>query len=72
MDMAELLIELWRSHRGKIIGVICGLIFALLVIEHGFLKALFICLCILVGLYAGKKIDSKIDIRKSVEDLFRN
>jgi len=72
MDVVELLFELWRSHKGKFIGVICGLIFALFVISYGFWKALFICLCILVGFYLGKKVDSKIDIRKSVEDLFRD
>jgi len=72
MNTAELLINLWRNHRGKIIGAICGLIFALLVIRFGFMWALFICLCIAVGLFFGKKVDSKIDIRKSVEDLFRN
>jgi uncharacterized membrane protein len=71
MNVAELLTGLWRDHRGKIIGVIIGLIFALFVISYGFLEALFICLCIAVGLYLGKKIDDKVNIRQSVEDLFR-
>jgi uncharacterized membrane protein len=72
MDVGELLINLWRNHKGKIIGISCGLVFALFVIRYGFFQALFICLCIAVGLLIGKKIDSKIDIRQSLEDLFRN
>ena len=71
MDAAEWLIDLWRNHKGKVIGVICGLIFALLVIKYTFLWALFICLCMAAGLFIGKKIDSKVDIRQSVEDLFK-
>jgi uncharacterized membrane protein len=71
MDAAELLVNLWRNHKGKIIGVVCGLIFALLVIRFGW-WALFICLCIAVGLYVGKKIDAKVNIRQSIEDLFKN
>ena len=72
MDVAEILIELWHNHKGKFIGVVCGLIFSLFVISFGFWKALFIFFCILVGFYLGKKVDSKIDIRKSVEDMFRD
>ncbi|MCL1905888.1 MAG: DUF2273 domain-containing protein [Clostridiales bacterium] len=72
MDAAEFLLDLWRNHKGKIIGVTCGLVFALFVIRYGFFPALFICLCIAAGLYIGKKIDSKVNIRQSVEDLFRN
>jgi len=72
MDAAEFLIHIWRNHRGKIIGVALGLIFALFVISFGFFKSLFICLCIAVGLFIGKMIDSKIGIKKSVGDIFRD
>ena len=72
MDAAELLVNMWRNHKGKIIGAACGLIFALFVIRFGFFQALFICLCIAVGLYLGKKIDARGNIKQSVEDIFKN
>jgi len=72
MEAEEFLLNLWRNHKGKIIGALCGLVFALFVISFGFFEALFICLCIAVGLFIGKKIDAKINIRQSVEDIFRN
>jgi uncharacterized membrane protein len=71
MEEGELL-KLWRNHKGKILGVAGGLVFAIFVISYGFFKALFICLCIVVGLYVGKKIDAKVNIRQSLEDLFKN
>jgi len=72
MDVAEFLVYIWRNHRGKMIGVALGLIFALFVISYGFFEALFICFCIAVGLYVGKKIDDKMNNRRSSDDIFRN
>ena len=71
METAELLINLWRNHKGKIIGAICGLIFALFVIIFGFFQALFICICFAAGIYIGKMIDAKVNLRQSVADLLK-
>ena len=59
----DFLWELWNLHRGKIIGCILGLIIAIIIITFGFLKALFIILCTIIGYYIGKFIDNKEDIR---------
>ena len=72
MDAAEFLVNLWHNHKGKILGVLGGLIFAILVISYGFFAALFICLCIAAGFYIGKRIDAKINIRQSVGDIFKD
>jgi len=72
MDVAGLIINLWTNHKGKIIGAAIGLVFALFVISYGFFQALFIFICVAAGIYIGKKIDSKVNIRQSVEDIFRS
>jgi len=72
MDTVELLFNIWRNHKGKIIGVIIGLIFAIFVTSFGFFEALFICFCIGAGFFIGKKIDAKVNIRQSMDDIFRN
>ena len=56
----------------KIILAVCGLFFALLAIKYSFLKAVFIFLCIGLGIWLGRFLDKKTNIRKSVEDFFRN
>jgi len=71
MEVDKFLAELWRNHRGKIIGILLGFLFALFVVSFNFWKAIFITLCICIGFYIGKKIDNKVDIKKSVENLFR-
>ncbi|MCL1816631.1 MAG: DUF2273 domain-containing protein [Clostridiales bacterium] len=67
MDELELLVNLWRNHKGKIIGMFLGLLFAIFIIliSMGFFQALFICLCIAVGFYLGMRIDSKFNKRLS-------
>lgn len=45
MNREELLV-LIRRHFGKIVGILLGLIISLFIIFLGFIKTLFICLCI--------------------------
>lgn len=53
--------DLWRdiaeNHRGKVLGALCGLVFALLMLRFGFFQALFIALLVLVGFLIGKRLD---------------
>ncbi len=60
-----------REHKWTIICACIGLIFALCVIAYGFWKALFICLCIAVGIYVGKKLDEKWNIGESMSRIFK-
>lgn len=47
-----------RKHRGKTIGILLGLLVALLWISLGFWKMLFIAVCILIGYFVGKRFDN--------------
>ena len=66
MDWMTLFCDLWKKDRGKIIGVILGLLFALFVIFFGFWQAVFIALCVFVGLSIGKAIDNNGSFNKAV------
>lgn len=46
-----------EKHRGKVIGIILGLLVALLWITLGFWKMLFIAICIVIGYFVGKCFD---------------
>jgi uncharacterized membrane protein len=72
MDLFEVFANLWQNHRGKIIGVIVGLIFAIFVIAVGFWWTIFIYICMAAGYFIGKRIDNKIDLKKSFDQLFRS
>ncbi|MDN5344268.1 MAG: hypothetical protein PWQ18_379 [Clostridia bacterium] len=48
---------LWREHRGKLTGVVLGLLFGLLTAVWGFGKALFIGLCVAAGYFIGRRLD---------------
>ncbi|KXG76801.1 hypothetical protein AN619_07930 [Thermotalea metallivorans] len=52
---------LWH-HWGKMVGMLTGLVFSLLVIFIGILKTIFIGVCIYIGYVIGKKIDNKEDL----------
>lgn len=60
------MLGLWNAHRGKMAGLIVGLLFGLLVMTLGFWRSLFISLCMAVGYFIGKRIDEK----GSLNDLF--
>lgn len=63
---------LWHNHKWTIILSAGGLFFALLSIQYSFLKAVFIFLCIGAGVWIGRYLDKKTDLRKTVEDFFKN
>ncbi len=67
MDFMDII----TKHRGKIIGIALGLVFALLIIKYGFLKTFFIAFCVGIGYYIGKRIDERIDLKETVARLFR-
>ncbi len=66
------LLEIWRKHKWVIILGLAGLFFALLAIKYSFLKAIFIYLCIALGVWLGHMLDKKTNVREKVEDFFRN
>lgn len=63
MNYLEYLLEWMVMHRGKIIGVLVGLSISLSVIFWGFLKTLFIVVCVVLGYLGGKQLDDQVDIK---------
>ena len=67
----NVLSEIMRHHRGKFLGILFGLIFAVLVISFGFLQTIFIACCIYIGYIIGKRLDDNESLKDVMERLFR-
>ena len=63
--------EILLRHRGKVIGILLGLVFGLLVITIGFLQTIFVVLCIYIGYIVGKRVDDNESIREVMDHLFK-
>ena len=72
MDFDKLLAELMTNHRGKLIGILLGVFFALAVIKIGFFPTLFLLFCIAIGLLIGSRIDGDIDLDSIWHRFFKN
>lgn len=58
MILKQLLVNKVINSPGRIIGLCIGITIGILIIGIGFIKALFIVLCGLIGYYIGKKKDN--------------
>lgn len=72
LEMLEKLVFEIIQNRGKVIGLFAGLIFGILVINIGFLKTLFITLCLFLGYIIGKRVDDNESIREVVERMLKD
>ena len=61
--------EIWRAHSRKIISVSIGFILGILILAIGFLQALFVMFCMVVGYVIGKWIDDKEDLMEILDKL---
>ena len=61
--------EIWRAHSGKNMGVSIGFILGILILAIGFLQALFVMFCMVVGYVIGKWIDDKEDLMEILDKL---
>lgn len=68
----EKLKEYYENNKGKTIGLICGILFGILVLIIGFFRTLFIFLCALLGYYVGKKVDNNESILEVIERILPN
>jgi len=50
---ANSIIMLLKRHIGKVVGVIIGLFFGILILRIGFWASILLCLCIALGVYIG-------------------
>jgi len=71
MNWQEAMATLWEFHRGKMMGLLIGLVFGLMVVVIGFFQAVFVALCMLAGFVIGKRIDDHIGFGDVVERIFR-
>ena len=55
--------DLWNErkerHFGKLVGVVAGLIFGILILIFGFWRTLFVTLLVIAGFVIGKRFDEK-------------
>ena len=66
------LAQLWQEHKWAIHLTVLAFIFAICVISYGFFKALFIFLCVGVGLFAGVHLDRRKQRKEKMEDFYEN
>ena len=71
MNYYDLILEIWDKHRGKIVGVILGLVFGWFAITYGLLKAVFVAMCIGLGFYAGKRLDEQVERPEFLSRMFK-
>lgn len=57
MDIDQI-IDILQKNRGKVAGIVLGLVFGWFAITYGILKAVFVSLCIAAGYYIGRQVDS--------------
>lgn len=70
-SLEELFHELMERHRGKLLGILGGLVIGLLIIVFGFWKTIFIVLCILIGYFLGRRFDNEGGFSDWWERFFR-
>ncbi|MBQ6808797.1 MAG: DUF2273 domain-containing protein [Firmicutes bacterium] len=66
------LAQLWKEHKWTISLTVLAFLFAVCVISYGFFKALFIFLCVGVGIFAGLQLDRKHQHKDKTEDFWEN
>ncbi len=71
-EMINKFTEWVKEHKGKFFGGIIGFIIAILILNIGFFKTLFIVLCTWLGYYLGSKSDNKEDFRELIEKIIPN
>ncbi len=64
----EKLWEYYSKHRGGFNGAVIGFILALFVLFMGFIKTLFIAICVLLGYYIGKRFSEDKNFLKNLLD----
>lgn len=69
--LEKIFIYLMSEHRGKVIGVLLGLLASILFISYGFWRTMFIIICILAGYFIGKKIDDNTNLEIWIKNLFK-
>ena len=65
----EILNDLWRVYRGRLLGSVFGLVIGAMFLILGFLQTIFLLICISAGFFIGNKIDKKEDLLEWLDRL---
>ena len=65
----EILNDLWRVYRGRLLGSVFGLFIGAMFLILGFLQTIFLLICISSGYFIGNKIDKKEDLLEWLDRL---
>lgn len=68
MEADKVLLELWRRYKWTVLLALAGLIFAVCVITYGLFKAIFIFICIGLGIAGGMRLDKRANRGRRPED----
>lgn len=59
MTIKEIVVSCLTAHKGKTLGIVCGLLFGILILTLGFFRGIFLSLCIGAGYWIGSFYDKK-------------
>ena len=65
----EILNDLWRVYRGRLLGSVFGLFIGAMFLILGCLQTIFLLICISAGFFIGNKIDKKEDLLEWLDRL---
>lgn len=65
----EIINDLWRVYRGRLLGSVFGLFIGAMFLILGFLQTIFLLICISAGFFIGNKIDKKEDLLEWLDRL---
>ena len=65
----EILNDLWRVYRGRLLGSVFGLFIGAMFLLLGFLQTIFLLICISAGFFISNKIDKKEDLLEWLDRL---
>ena len=69
MDQENIIIAFLREHKWQVICTLIAFFFSLFVIYFGFWRTVFISVCVFIGCWLGRKLDSELDISGALHDL---
>lgn len=67
--LEDILQDIWNNYRGRLLCSLLGLFLGVMVLWLGFLQALFLLLCIILGFFIGYKLDKKEDLLEWLDRL---
>ena len=69
-DELSKIIKLLHKYKGRITGLLIGLISSILIIQFGLIPAIFIITCMGIGYYLGFRYDNRQDLQDVLNDIF--